>query len=264
MNPVRRNVLLLAACQAMLLINNSVFITLNGLAGFMLATNKALATLPVTGYVVGGALWAIPAAQFMKRYGRRAGFTFGSAMGIVGSGICAAAIYFQSFELLCFGTLVTGAYNAFAVQYRFAAADAAPPDFRAKAIALVLAGGIAGGIFGPESAKLTRDLFSLPFIGSYLSLMVAGLVSIGILQFLRIPSPKVEAGLAPRRRLSEIARQPTFFVAVTAAALSYGVMNLLMTATPLAMGHEQHPFSAAAMVIEWHVIGMFAPGFFTG
>lgn len=264
MNPIRRNVILLAACQALLLINNVIFISLNGLAGFMLASNKALATLPVTGYVVGGALWAVPASYFMKRYGRRAGFSFGSLMGILGAGVCATAVYSHSFALLCLGTLVTGAYSAFAIQYRFAAADMAPADFRAKAISLVLAGGIAGGIIGPESSKLTKDMFATPFMGSYLSLMFCGLLSMIIIQFLRIPKPKIEAMSGPRRPLGEIIRQPTFVVAVLAAALGYGVMNLLMTATPLAMGHEQHPFSAAAFVIEWHVIGMFAPGFFTG
>jgi MFS family permease len=256
--------MLLAACQALLLINNVIFISLNGLAGFMLAANKALATLPVTGYVVGGALWAVPASYFMKRYGRRAGFSFGSLMGIAGAGVCAAAVYAHSFALLCTGTLITGAYSAFAIQYRFAAADMAPADFRAKAISLVLAGGIVGGIIGPESSKLTKDLFAVPFMGSYLSLMVCGLLSMAIIQFLRIPNPKIEPTAAPRRPLGEIVRQPAFMVAVLAAALGYGVMNLLMTATPLAMGHEQHPFSAAAFVIEWHVIGMYAPGFFTG
>ncbi|MEP7085077.1 MAG: MFS transporter, partial [Betaproteobacteria bacterium] len=157
MNSIRRNVMLLAACQALLLINNVIFISLNGLAGFMLASNKALATLPVTGYVIGGALWALPASLFMKRFGRRAGFSFGSLMGIIGAGICALAVSLHSFSLLCAGTLVTGAYSAFAIQYRFAAADMASADFRAKAIALVLAGGIVGGIIGPESSKLTKD-----------------------------------------------------------------------------------------------------------
>jgi MFS family permease len=256
--------MLLAACQALLLVNNVIFISLNGLAGFMLAANKALATLPVTGYVVGGALWAVPASYFMKRYGRRAGFSFGSLMGVFGAGVCALALYLRSFELLCLGTLITGGYSAFAIQYRFAAADMAPADFRAKAISLVLAGGIVGGIIGPESSKLTKDLFTVPFLGSYVSLMFCGLISMAIIQFLRIPNPKVETTAAPRRPLGEIARQPAFVVAVLAAALSYGVMNLLMTATPLAMGHEHHPYSAAALVIEWHVIGMFAPGFFTG
>ena len=264
MDNFRRNVTLLAACQALLLINNVIFITLNGLAGFMLATSKGLATLPVTGYVVGGALWAIPASYYMKRFGRRAGFTLGSGMGVLGAGVCGFAVYVHSFTLLCVGTLITGAYSAFAIQYRFAAADMSAPDFRAKAISLVLAGGIVGGVIGPESAKLTKDFFSVSFLGSYLSLMAFGLLSMFIIQFLRIPNPKIEALAEPRRPLSAIVRQPTFIVAVMCAALGYGVMNLLMTATPLAMGHEQHSFASTAFVIEWHVIGMFAPGFFTG
>ena len=261
---VRRNVLLLATCQSLLLINNVIFISLNSLAGFMLATNKSLATLPVTGYLVGGALWALPASHFMKRYGRRAGFSFGSLVAIFGAGVCAAALLMHSFELLVAGTLITGAYNAFAIQYRFAAADIATPEFRAKAISLVLAGGIIGGIVGPESSKLTKDLLATPFLGSYLSLMVCGLLSLIVVRFLDLPLLKTEAVPQPKRPLAEIFRQPAFMVAVLAAAFAYGVMNLLMTATPLAMGHEQHSYASTAMVIEWHVIGMFAPGFFTG
>jgi len=255
--------MLLAVCQALLLVNNVTFIALNGLAGFMLADNKGLATLPVTGYVIGGALWAIPAAQFMKRFGRRAGFMFGSSMGMAGAAICAIAIVLQSFPLLCTGTLVTGAYNAFGIQYRFAAADAAP-DWRPKAIALVLAGGIAGGIIGPEATKVTKDLMALPFLASYLSLIGCALVSMLVVRFLRIPNERAAPNAVPGRPLSTLLRQPALVVAMIAAALGYGVMNLLMTATPLAMGHAAHAYPAIAFVIEWHVIGMFAPGFFTG
>ena len=264
MDLIRRNVLLLAACQALLLVNNVIFISLNGLAGYMLAADKGLATLPVTGYVVGGALWAVPASYFMKRFGRRAGFTFGSVMAIFGAAVCASALYVSSFWLLCLGTLITGAYSAFAIQYRFAAADMAPPEFRARAIALVLTGGIVGGIVGPESSKLTKDLFAVSYMGSYVSLMAFALVSLCILQFLRIPELKAEMSTTPRRSLLALLGQPVFVVAVVCSALGYGVMNLLMTATPLAMGREQHTFAATAFVIEWHVIGMYAPGFFTG
>lgn len=256
--------LLLSVCQALLLMNNVVFISLNGLAGYMLADNKALATLPVTGYLVGGALWAIPASRVMKRRGRRAGFTLGSVMGMIGAAICALAIALNSFELLCVGTLVTGAYNAFGIQYRFAAADAATPEFRPKAIALVLAGGIVGGVLGPESAKLTMDLLAVPFVGSYLSLIALALGSLAILRFLDIPNETPAPTAALPRNLRVLLRQPELIAAILAASLSYGVMNLLMTATPLAMGHEQHAFASVAFVIEWHVIGMFAPGFFTG
>jgi MFS family permease len=264
LNPVRRNVLLLSACQALLLMNNVIFISLNGLAGYTLAANKALATLPVTGYLVGGALWAVPASRLMKRYGRRAGFTLGSTMGMIGAAICALAIRLSSFELLCLGTLATGAYNAFGIQYRFAAADAATREFRPKAIALVLAGGIVGGVLGPESAKLTMDLFALPFVGSYLSLIVFALASLAILRFLEIPDEIAHAVTTPPRKLRVLLRQPGLVVAMVAASLSYGIMNLLMTATPLAMGQAQHAFSSVASVIEWHVIGMFAPGFVSG
>ena len=264
MNPIRRTVSLLAACQALLLVNNVIFISLNGLAGFMLAADKSLATLPVTGYVVGGALWAVPASYFMKRFGRRAGFSLGSVMAIIGAGICASALYVSSFWLLCLGTLVTGAYSAFGIQYRFAAADMSPPDFRARAIALVLTGGIVGGIVGPESSKFTKDLLGIPYLGSYVSLMFFALASLVILQFLRIPAPPPETSTAPRRPLREILSQPAFIAAVACGSLGYGVMNLLMTATPLAMSHEHHAFAATALVIEWHVIGMYAPGFFTG
>ena len=264
MDSVRRNVVLLSLAQALVLINNVVFITLNGLVGHMLAADKSLATLPVTGYVVGGALWAIPASHIMRRFGRRSGFIFGSVMGIAGSGLCALAVYVESFVLLCVATMVAGAYTAFSIQYRFAAVDVSPPERRAKAIAFVLAGGVAGGILGPESAKLTKDLLPIPFIGSYVSLMFAGVIAIGVLWGLRIPAPPPVIAAAPRRTLAQIAAQPAFVVAVLAGALSYGVMNLLMTATPLAMGHAEHAFAAAALVIEWHVIGMFAPGFFTG
>ena len=264
MNPIRRNVALLACCQAFLLVNNVIFITINGLAGFMLAPDKALATLPVTTYVIGSACWAIPASHFMKRRGRRAGFTFGSAMGFLGAAICGLAVSQQSFGLLLAGTLVTGAYNAFAIQYRFAASDMASDDFRAKAIALVLAGGIVGGIIGPEMAKHTIDILPARYLGAYLMLMVAAVLSMLVLRQLRIPDPKPDAQPEPGRPLREIARQPAFAVAILCAAFGYGVMNLLMTATPLAMGHEHHPFAMTALVIEWHVIGMYGPGFFTG
>ena len=256
--------MLLALCQALLLMNNVVLISLNGLAGYALAANKALATLPVTGYLVGGALWAMPASRVMKRYGRRAGFTLGSTLGMVGAVVCAVAIGLQNFWLLCLGTLVSGAYNAFGIQYRFAAVDTATAAFRPKAIALVLAGGILGGILGPESAKLTKDLFAIPFIGSYLSLIVFAIASLAILRFLDIPNEVPDPVAASPRRLPALLRQPELVIAMVAASLSYGVMNLLMTATPLAMGHEQHAFGSIAFVIEWHVIGMFAPGFFTG
>ena len=264
MKNARKNVALLAGCQAMLFTNNVTLISLAALAGFSLADNKALATLPATAYVVGAALTTLPASFLMKRYGRQTGFQAGTAMGIAGALVCCLALWLHSFWLLCAGVLVLGVYNAFGQYYRFAAADAASHDFKAKAISLVLTGGLVGGIIGPELSKYTRDMFAVPFLGAYASLIVFCLITMGLLAFIRIPQPSVAERHEPVRPLARIMAQPAFIVAVTGSALGYGVMNLLMTATPLAMGLCGHPYSSAATVIQWHVIGMFAPSFFTG
>jgi len=260
----KKNVAVLATCQALLFTNNSTAIALNGLAGYALAANKALATLPVTAWVIGGALSTLPASLLMKRIGRRAGFTVGALTGMVGASICSVALYFGNFWLFCFGTMVFGVYNAVAQYYRFAAADAASADFKAKAISLVLAGGLVGGIVGPELSKHTVDLLATHYLGAYLSLIGFLALVVLVVQWLDIPVPAAAAHKEPARPLAQIMAQPVFVVAVLAAAIAYGVMNLLMTATPLAMGLCGHPYSAAATVIGWHVIGMFGPSFFTG
>ena len=264
MDATKKNVSLLAACQALLFTNNATVIALNGLAGYALASNKALATLPVTGWVVGAALSTVPASMLMRRFGRRAGFTVGALTGILGALICSLALWLSSFWLMCCGTIVFGVYNAFGQYYRFAAADACKDDFKARAISLVLAGGLVGGIVGPQFSQRTVDLFTTQYMGAYLSRIFFLVVVIVLLRWLDIPSPS-EAELAgPVRPMREIAVQPAFFVAVTAATVGYGVMNLLMVSTPLAMGFCGHPFGDAATVIGWHVIGMFGPSFFTG
>ena len=264
MDATKKNVSLLAALQALLFTNNSTVIALNGLAGYALASNKAFATLPVTGWVVGAALSTVPASMLMRRFGRRAGFTVGAVTGILGALICSLALWLSSFWLLCCGTIVFGVYNAFGQYYRFAAADASKADFKARAISLVLAGGLVGGIVGPQFSQRTVDLFTTQYMGAYLSLIFFLVIVIVLLRWLDIPPPS-EAELAgPVRPMREIAVQPAFFVAVTAATVGYGVMNLLMVSTPLAMGFCGHPFGDAATVIGWHVIGMFGPSFFTG
>lgn len=260
----KKNVAVLATCQALLFTNNSTVIALNGLAGYALAANKALATLPVTGWVVGAALSTYPASLLMKRIGRRAGFTVGTLTGMAGAAICSFALYVESFWLLCFGTMVFGVYNAFAQYYRFAAADAAGGDFKAKAISLVLAGGLVGGIIGPETSKHTVDLLPTLYLGSYLSLIGFLVLVLFVVQLLDIPAPTAAERKEPGRPLPTIMAQPAFVVAVLAASIGYGVMNLLMTATPLAMGICGHPYSAAATVISWHIIGMFGASFATG
>lgn len=261
---VKRNIGLLAACQALLLTNSISLVAMNGLIGLTLAADKRLATLPVTTYVIGAALSSLPASFFMKHHGRRAGFMLGSTFGLIGTLVCALAVSIGSFWLLCLGTLIAGVYNAFGQQYRFAAADAAPPDWKSKAISLTLAGGILGGVLGPESGKLTRDLLSTPFLASYGMLALFAVISLFLSSRLDIPALPAAVQKMPGRPLREIATQPAFIVAVLAAACGFGVMNLLMTATPLAMDVCSLPFSDTAFVLEWHVIAMFVPSFFTG
>jgi MFS family permease len=261
----KKNVAVLAVCQGLLLVNNSVLITVNALTGFALAPDKALATLPVTLYFVGSALTTIPFSFMMKRYGRRAGFTLGAGLAMLGSLICAGAVYAANFWLLCLGVLVLGGYFAAGQYYRFAAADAAPADFKATAISLVLAGGILGGFVGPETSKRTIDLLAgHVYAGAYLSLVGFSLLAVLVLRWLRLPGLSESERAAAGRPLAHIARQPAFIVSVICATIAYGVMNLLMTTTPLAMVACEHPFSDAAFVIQWHIVGMFAPSFVTG
>ena len=264
MTSIKRNVGLLAACQALLFTNNSTLIAINGLAGLALAPYTALATLPVTCWVLGGAIATMPASFHMKRVGRQRGLTSGTLWGIGGALICALAIWLQSFWLLCFGTLVWGAYNAYGQYYRFAAADIATPDFRATAISLVLAGGLVGGILGPTTSRITVDLVGPKFMGAYLALILFALATMFLLRFIRIPTPSASERASSGRPLRQIAAQPRFVVAVLASAVGYGVMNFLMTSTPIAMQVCGHPYSDAAFVISSHVVAMFAPSFVTG
>jgi MFS family permease len=264
MNSTRRNVGLLAACQALLFTNNSTLIAINGLAGLSLAPYAGLATLPVTCWVLGGAIGTMPASLHMKRVGRQRGLTSGTMWGIVGALICATAIGLQSFWLLCFGTLVFGVYNAYGQYYRFAAADVATGDFKATAISLVLAGGLVGGILGPTTSRWTIDLVGPKFMAAYLVLIGFAIATMTLLRFIRIPTPSAAEAAATGRPLSAIVAQPKFIVAVLSGAIGYGVMNFLMTSTPIAMQVCGHPYGAAAFVISSHIIGMFAPSFVTG
>ena len=264
MDSTKKNVALLAGCQALLFANNSTVIAVNGLAGYALAADKSLATLPVTGWVFGAAMATLPASLLMKRFGRRAGFYMGTILGVIGACICAAAVTMADFWLLCLGTIVFGTYNGVAQYYRFAAADASPPDYKSTAISMVLAGGLVGGLIGPQVSTYTIDFLPVRFAGAYLSLLVYLAMVMGVLSFLRIPPPSDEERSGSGRPLSEIAAQPAFIVAVIGAAAGFGVMNFLMVATPLAMSFCQHPYAAAATVISWHIVGMFAPSFFTG
>jgi MFS family permease len=264
MNSTRRNVALLAACQAMLFANNSTLFAINALTGFALAPHPALATLAMTCWVLGGAAATMPASFHMKRVGRQRGLTLGTLWGVAGAIGCAIAVWLQSFWLLCLATLVFGVYNAYGQYYRFAAADTATPDYRPTAISLVLAGGLVGGIIGPATSRLTIELLQPKFLAAYIGLLVFVLAGTVLLQFIRIPSPTAAERAASGRPLLEIAAQPRFIVAVLCAALGYAVMNFLMTSTPIAMQVCGLPYGDAAFVISSHLVGMFAPSFFTG
>jgi MFS family permease len=258
------NVLLLTFAQALLLMNAVTNISVSALAGYALAGNKVFSTVPSMCYVIGAAIATYPASMLMKRVGRRNGFLTGGAFGLVGSVLATLAMAAASLPLLCAGTMLLGVYNAFGQYYRFAAADAAPADFKAKAISYVLAGGVIGGVLGPELSKYTRSLMQPEFFASYASLFVYSLAAMAIVSRLRLSEPASDASEQAARPLSEIIAQPTFIVAAVVAALGYAVMSLLMTATPLAMGFCGHPYSAAASVISAHVVGMFGTSFFTG
>ena len=259
-----RDIFLLACCQALLLTNASGLITMNGLVGYSLADTKALATLGVTAYILGSAVATMPASLWMARVGRRAGFMAGALVNIGGCALAAFALWRGSFALYCVATALIGVYNAIGLQYRFAAAEVAAPADKAKAISLVLAGGVVGGVIGPESVKRAVDLFATPFLGGFVALAAYAVVALALQSQVHVPPPTLEERSGGGRPLSAIIRQPVFIVAALAGGLGYGLMNLLMTATPIAMNFCSHPFSAVALVIEWHVVGMYAPGFFTG
>lgn len=261
---MNRHLWLLSACQGLFLTNNVTFIAINGLVGLALAPYGWMATLPVMGYVVGGALSTSVVARSQQRLGRRGAFQLGLLVALGSALLCAWAAFTRDFWLLCAATVIAGYYNANAGLYRFAAAELTGPEGREKAVSLVMAGGLIGAVLGPNLAARSRDLFSVPFAGAYLALALVAVLGMVLMQFVRFPPVSVKTASRAGRPLGEIMRQPRFIVAAATGALCYGVMNLLMAATPLAMQQCGLPFSDAALVLEWHVVGMFAPGFFTG
>ena len=262
---MNRSLWLLALCQGLFLTNNVTFIAINGLVGLSLAPYGWMATLPVMGYVVGGALATPLVAATQARFGRRTSFQIGVAVAVVSALAGAWCVAHHQFWGLVAATVVAGYYSANGQLYRFAAAELALPAFREKAVSLVLAGGLLGAIAGPNLAAQTRTLMEVPFTGAYIVLAGVALLAMVLMAWVQFPphqppTSQVHTG----RSLAEIARQPAFLVACLSASMGYGVMNLLMAATPLAMQQCGLSFDDAALVLEWHVIGMFAPGFFTG
>lgn len=265
---MNKNLWLLSLCQGLFLTNNVVFIAINGLVGLQLAPFGWMATLPVMGYVVGGALATPLVARTQTLWGRKVSFQIGLAVGAGSAALCAWAAFSANFWLLCAATMVAGYYSANGGLYRFAAAELSTAEYREKAVSLVLAGGLLGAVAGPNLANATRTLFPVPFAGAYIALVGVALVAMACMAAIRFEAQPVVLNAAGQkatgRPLSELLRQPALAVAIIGAALGYGVMNLLMAATPLAMQVCGFDFSASALVLEWHVIGMFAPGFVTG
>lgn len=265
----RKNAWLYAACQAFTSASAPISIALGGLAGaYLLEADKSLATAPVTGFNIGVAMAALPAAMIMSRIGRRLGFMTGAMIGIAGLLVAAGALVIHSFWLFCLGLLMTGSANGFAQQFRFAAADRGTAPFRAKAISIVLIGGVAAAIIGPQVVLWTRDLLDpIPFAGAFLSGTLLFAASLVVMSFLepsipRKPEPGEVADTG--RPLLQIVSQPKFVVAVTCAIGSYAMMSLVMTAAPLAMIGCGFSIDDATLGIQWHVLAMFAPSFVTG
>jgi predicted MFS family arabinose efflux permease len=269
MKTMNRSLWLLALCQGLFLTNNVVFIAINGLVGLSLAPASWMATLPVMGYVVGGALSTGIVARVQARYGRQFSFQSGLMVAIASAALCAVAAQTHQFWLLVGATVLAGYYSANGQLYRFAAAELVTAEHRDNAISWVLAGGLLGAVLGPNLAKWTRNALDVPFAGAYVALVLVALLSMLVMAGVRFapPQPRPAGTPAPGstgRPLLHIMRQPIFIVAAAGSALGYGVMNLLMAATPLAMQVCGLGFDDAAFVLQWHVIGMFAPGFFTG
>ncbi len=242
-----------------------MLITTGGLVGKSLATDPGLATLPISAFVIGTMLTALPASMYMKWVGRKLGFLTGICFGAASAFIGLYAIYLQDFWLFAGGMMLTGSYQAFAMLYRFAAADLASPEFKAKAISWVTIGGLASGVLGPFIIIGTKDLLApVTFGGCYLAASLLAAISGISLLMLDRPDGEKEDHPEPARPLLTILRQPRLIVAVVCAMMSYGMMNLVMTATPLAMVACGFSVETAAFVIQWHVIAMYAPSFFTG
>jgi len=262
----RRNVALLAVAQALFMCTQSMGIATTPLAGHaLLGPDKSLATLPIFLNHAGIMLTTIPASLLMGRIGRRAGFTIGAFLAIVFGLLAAYAVVIRSFELLCVSALLQGSAAAFAWYYRFAAADTSPDIFKPKAISYVMAGGIVAGFLGPQIAKWTVDWFApITFMGVYVAITITGVLSVILMQFLRIPRLTAEERAEGGRPLREIIRQPMYIGAIVSSMFGYGVMTLIMSATPLAMLDCGFAFSDSATVIQAHIIAMFLPSFFTG
>ena len=261
----RRNVLVLVLAQAFLGAQMPMIFILGGLAGQSLAANVCLATLPISLIVLGSMLAATPISAIMHRWGRRAGFMVGAAGGAAGALVGAYGLYLASFPVFLAGSFLTGIYMSAHGFYRFAAADTASDAFRPKAISYVMVGGLASAVIGPQLVKITSDAFVVPFLGTYLAVIVINVVGAALFVFLDIPTPKTPVGDAPQGRTRwQLITTPRIAVAVICATVAYAMMNLVMTSTPLAVTGVGLMQGHAADVVMVHVLAMFGPSFFTG
>ena len=261
---MNRKIWQLTLAQALMLSVNSLIVTTAAIVGYQLAADKTFATLPSALQMASVMLAAYPASMLMHRFGRQAGFLLATLIGLAGATACMGGIYLGSFALFCLGTIGTGIYTGFGNFFRFAAIEATTAERKNTAISFVLAGGVLAAIAGPNLASLGREMLAVTFLGSFLFVFILySLNGINFL-FLHLPPMRHEESHTDQRPLAEIVRQPVFLVASISAATGYGLMVLLMTATPLAMTEVHHPFSDVAFVIQWHVLGMFVPSFFTG
>lgn len=261
----RRNVVVLVAAQALLGTQLPMVFTIAGLAGTTLSPNPCWATLPITMMVMGSMLAATPLSLVMQRFGRRAGFVLGTAGGFSGGGLCSLALQHNSFLMFLGGSLLLGLYMSANGFYRFAATDMASAEFRPRAISWVMAGGLLSAFIGPQLVKLTSQAMVVPFLGTYLVVMALNMVGVFLFAFLDIPRPAARAHDAPKgRSWRELLADPYIRVAVICATVSYALMNLVMTSSPLAIVGCGFTTSNAADVVSSHVLAMYIPSFFTG
>lgn len=263
MNQAKKTILLLAFCQALAMTGSIVLFTTAALIGITLAADKSLATLPLAILQLATMLTTIPASLILKRWGCKLGFMAGAAVGLIGAVLGTYAVLTSSFLLFCTATLLYGVFNGFVGYYRFTAADMATEAFRSRAVSFVIAGGIIAAVAGPELANWAKDVLPVTFAGGLVAIALLQLLTLLLLSGADLP-PLSQQQQSPGRGLAEIAQQPVFIIAVLGSMIGYGVMVLLMTATPLAMAAVHHPFRTAASVIQWHVLGMFTPSLFTG
>lgn len=261
----RRNVIILVLAQAILGAQMPMIFTIGGLAGQALASNLCFATLPISLIVLGSMAAATPISHIMQKYGRRSGFFIGTAAGAIGGAVGAYGLYIASFPVYLLGSLITGIYMSAQGFYRFAAADTASDAFRPKAISYVMAGGLASAIIGPQLVKVTADAMVVPFMGTYLAVIGVNVIGSFLFVLLEIPKPVAAHPDAPRGRSRwELITTPRIAVAVICAMVSYALMNLVMTSTPLAVVGCGFEKNTAADVVSAHVLAMYIPSFFTG